>query len=133
MPGKAATLMTGLPVWQTETAALLPPGPNPNYDPKAERTRGGQGNGGGGQSGEGKKTDGSANRMSHSRIQPGLFIRYGKQQLSLIQKIGQVVVARLVWPVRVLASLGFAEFQVGAAEKAILFAFASFDNDGRRL
>ena len=46
MPDKAAALSKTLRAWQKETSALLPPGPNPNYDPKAERPRGGQGGGG---------------------------------------------------------------------------------------
>ena len=46
MPDKAAALAKTLRAWQKETNALLPPGPNPNYDPKAERPRGGQGGGG---------------------------------------------------------------------------------------
>lgn len=47
MPDKAAALTKTLRAWQKETGALLPEGPNPNYDPKAERPRGGQGGGGG--------------------------------------------------------------------------------------
>ncbi len=46
MPDKAAALTKTLRAWQQETNALLPVGPNPNYDPKAERPRGGQGGGG---------------------------------------------------------------------------------------
>ncbi len=46
MPDKAAALAKTLRAWQKETNALLPPGPNPNYVPKAERPRGGQGGGG---------------------------------------------------------------------------------------
>jgi arylsulfatase A-like enzyme len=46
MPDKAAALSKTLRAWQKETNASLPPGPNPNYDPKAERPRGGQGGGG---------------------------------------------------------------------------------------
>lgn len=59
MPDKAASLAKTLQAWQKETHALLPPGPNPNYDPKAARPRGGQGNGGSGQRGKGKKKDAS--------------------------------------------------------------------------
>jgi arylsulfatase A len=43
MPDKAAAMYRTLRAWQTETGALLPRGPNPNYDPKAERPRGNQG------------------------------------------------------------------------------------------
>ena len=43
MPDKVAQLSETLRAWQKETSALLPVGPNPNYDPKAERPRGGQG------------------------------------------------------------------------------------------
>jgi arylsulfatase A-like enzyme len=57
MPDNAAALLKTLRAWQKETNALLPHGPNPDYDPKAERPRGGQGNGGGGQRGKGKKQD----------------------------------------------------------------------------
>lgn len=46
MPDKAAVLVKTLRAWQKETNALLPGGPNPNYDPNAERPRGGQGGGG---------------------------------------------------------------------------------------
>jgi len=46
MPDKAYSLSRTLRAWQQETNALLPLGPNPNYDPKAERPRGGQGGGG---------------------------------------------------------------------------------------
>lgn len=46
MPDKAAALSKTLRAWQTETNASLPLGPNPKYDPKAERPRGGQGGGG---------------------------------------------------------------------------------------
>lgn len=40
MPEKAAALYAALRAWQTETHAAIPPGANPNYDPKAERPRG---------------------------------------------------------------------------------------------
>ncbi|GDY10699.1 aryl-sulfate sulfohydrolase [Planctomycetia bacterium] len=40
MPDKAAVLLKTLRAWQSETGALKPSGPNPNYDPKAERPRG---------------------------------------------------------------------------------------------
>lgn len=46
MPDKAAVLSKTLRAWQKETSALLPRGPNLNYDPQAERPRGGQGGGG---------------------------------------------------------------------------------------
>ena len=48
MPDKAAAMLKTLRAWQAETGALNPTGPNPNYDPKADRPRGGQGAGGGG-------------------------------------------------------------------------------------
>jgi hypothetical protein len=43
MSDKAAAMHKTLRAWQTETGALLPTGPNPNDDPKAERPRGNQG------------------------------------------------------------------------------------------
>ena len=58
MPDEAAAMLKTLRAWQKETNASLPSGPNPSYDPKAERPRGGQGNNGGGQQrGKGKKKD----------------------------------------------------------------------------
>lgn len=57
-PEKAAALYRTLRSWQSETGAAIPNEANPNYDPKAERPRGGQqggGNRGGGQGGKGKK------------------------------------------------------------------------------
>ena len=42
MPDKAAALSQSLRAWQKETGALLPSGPNPIYDSKAERPRGNQ-------------------------------------------------------------------------------------------
>ncbi len=45
MPDKSTALSKTLRSWQKETNALLPAGPNSNYDPKAERPRGGQGGG----------------------------------------------------------------------------------------
>lgn len=44
MPDKAAAMLKTLRAWQSETGALKPSGPNPNYDPKADRPRGGGGN-----------------------------------------------------------------------------------------
>ncbi len=44
LPDTATNLTKTLKNWQKETGALLPVGPNPNYDPKAERPRGGQSN-----------------------------------------------------------------------------------------
>ncbi len=41
-PDKAAALLKMLRAWQAETGALNPSGPNPNYDPKADRPRGGR-------------------------------------------------------------------------------------------
>ena len=43
MPDKAAAMLQTLKSWQVETGALLPSGPNPTYDPQAERPRGNQG------------------------------------------------------------------------------------------
>lgn len=40
MPEKVASLSQSLKTWQKETAASLPRGDNPDYDPKAERPRG---------------------------------------------------------------------------------------------
>jgi len=61
-PEKTAALYRTLRSWQTETGAAIPKEANPNYDPKAERPRGGQqgggGNRGGGQGGKGKKERG---------------------------------------------------------------------------
>jgi arylsulfatase A-like enzyme len=57
-PDKAAALTKTLRAWQKETGALLPEGPNPKYDPKAERPRGGQsgmGQGGGQNKGQPKR------------------------------------------------------------------------------
>ena len=48
MPDKANALTRTLRAWQKETGALLPPGPNPKYDPQAERPRGNQGGNQGG-------------------------------------------------------------------------------------
>lgn len=42
MPEKAKAMYRVLQNWQKETDALLPAGPNPNYDARAERPRGGQ-------------------------------------------------------------------------------------------
>ena len=41
-PEKAAALYRALRSWQSETGAAIPKEANPNYDPKAERPRGGQ-------------------------------------------------------------------------------------------
>lgn len=57
LPDKAAALRKALRAWQQETGALLPSGPNPDYDPKADRPRGGQGNSDVGPRGKGKKKD----------------------------------------------------------------------------
>lgn len=46
LPQKAATLYETLRTWQTETAAALPTGLNPQFDPAAERPRGQQPQGG---------------------------------------------------------------------------------------
>jgi arylsulfatase A len=42
MPKQADMLYRTLKEWQRETGADLPPGDNPNYDPQAERPRGGR-------------------------------------------------------------------------------------------
>ncbi|MEZ6057057.1 MAG: sulfatase [Planctomycetaceae bacterium] len=57
MPAKAAALAKTLRAWQIETGASLPLGPNPNYDPKADRPRGGAMNEGGSPQSKGKKRD----------------------------------------------------------------------------
>ncbi|MEN9555974.1 MAG: hypothetical protein RLZZ232_2260 [Planctomycetota bacterium] len=62
-PEKTAQLRDVLKNWQRETGAALPPGPNPAFDPKAERQRGpnpgeGQPKGGGGGGGGGMKGGG---------------------------------------------------------------------------
>ena len=44
MPDKAAALASTLRGWQSETSAAIPREANPNYDPQADRPRGGQGN-----------------------------------------------------------------------------------------
>lgn len=44
MPAKASELYGTLKAWQANTGAAIPPGSNPNYDPKADRPRGNQGN-----------------------------------------------------------------------------------------
>lgn len=52
-PDRAARLAATLRAWQRDTSAALPPGPNPAYDPGADRPRGGSegGKNGGGQGG----------------------------------------------------------------------------------
>ncbi len=42
MPERAAAMYRTLLAWQKKTGAAIPSGPNVNYDPKAERPRGGQ-------------------------------------------------------------------------------------------
>lgn len=42
-PERAAAMYRTLLAWQEDTAALKPVGPNPKYDPKADRPRGGPG------------------------------------------------------------------------------------------
>ena len=44
MPEKTASLYRTLQEWQSVTGAAIPKGANPNYDPNAERPRGGQAN-----------------------------------------------------------------------------------------
>lgn len=48
VPDKAAAMLQTLHEWQSKTGAMKPSGPNPNYDPKADRPRGGQGGNSGG-------------------------------------------------------------------------------------
>ncbi len=55
MPEKASELYRTLQAWQTETGAAIPSGANPNYDPKAERPRGGPGKNNTDERGNGKK------------------------------------------------------------------------------
>jgi arylsulfatase A len=45
-PDKAAAMYRTLLAWQKETGAAIPRDANPNYDPKAERQKGGPGKGG---------------------------------------------------------------------------------------
>lgn len=45
LPDKSRELAAALHAWQRETQALLPSGPNPAYDPEADRPRGGAGAG----------------------------------------------------------------------------------------
>lgn len=52
-PERAATMYQTLLAWQKETGAAVPSGPNPKYDPKAARPRGGPGGKGPGGSGGG--------------------------------------------------------------------------------
>jgi hypothetical protein len=52
MPDKAATLTRTLRDWQRQTAAAIPQGANPAYDPAAKRPQGGPG-GAGGKGGQG--------------------------------------------------------------------------------
>lgn len=54
MPDKGAAMLNTLHEWQSETGALKPSGPNPNYEPKADRPRGGQGGNHGGGSNKGQ-------------------------------------------------------------------------------
>ncbi|MFM7137931.1 MAG: hypothetical protein ACKO1M_12820, partial [Planctomycetota bacterium] len=54
MPDETAKLTAALRAWQRETKAAIPNTPNPAYDPRAERPRGGRGGkpgGGGGRGG----------------------------------------------------------------------------------
>ena len=55
MPEKATELYRTLQAWQSETGAAIPREANPNYDPKAERPRGGQGKNNNEDRGKGKK------------------------------------------------------------------------------
>ncbi len=55
MPEKGAELYRALQSWQNETGAAIPRESNPNYDPKAERPRGGQGKSDNEDRGKGKK------------------------------------------------------------------------------
>lgn len=51
LPDRTAEMLKRLRGWQQSTRAALPRGANPDYDPKAERPRGGGGGGGQGQGG----------------------------------------------------------------------------------
>ena len=55
MPDKADALYRTLKEWQTETGAAIPNQANPNYDPKADRPRGGPSNESNRGRGKGKK------------------------------------------------------------------------------
>jgi arylsulfatase A len=60
MPDKVKGMHQTLKAWQQATNAAIPSGPNPSYDPKAERPRGGQGGQGGqrgGNRGQGNRKD----------------------------------------------------------------------------
>ncbi|MEI8019347.1 MAG: sulfatase [Schlesneria sp.] len=59
MPNKATELYRSLQAWQTETGAAIPREANPNYDPKAERQRGGPGKNNNDDRGKGKKKNDS--------------------------------------------------------------------------
>ena len=65
MPDKAASMLKTLRAWQAETGALKPTGPNPNYDPKADRPRGGQGGNAGGNNPN--KGNGSGSKKKNKR------------------------------------------------------------------
>lgn len=59
-PDRTAALTKTLHAWQLATGAAIPTGANPAYDPRAERTRGGQAGGGGGSvTGRKRSVDGS--------------------------------------------------------------------------
>ena len=47
MPDQTAAMLRQLESWQQETGAALPRGPNPDYDPRAGRPRGGRRQGAG--------------------------------------------------------------------------------------
>jgi hypothetical protein len=51
-----------LQAWQKETGAMLPTEANPNYDPKAERPRGGQAKEGGVGGGQKQRQAGGKNK-----------------------------------------------------------------------
>lgn len=55
MPERTEEMLNSLREWQQSTGAALPRGANPDYDPKAERPRGGGGVGGGQGQGEGRR------------------------------------------------------------------------------
>ena len=55
MPEKAAELYRTLQAWQSDTGAAIPRDANPNYDPKAERQRGGPGKNNNVDRGKGKR------------------------------------------------------------------------------
>ena len=62
MPEKLNSMYRTLQAWQKETGAMLPTEANPNYDPKAERPRGGQAKEGGVGGGQKQRQAGGKNK-----------------------------------------------------------------------